>query len=67
MKWQPIETAPEDTPVLIFDGNMICVAEFSKYWKGHAGDWDCVGAGGYEWDNTFDNPTHWMPLPDAPK
>lgn len=71
-KWQPIETAPRNTPILIYaneqygDRKIICVAELcsrnkSKYWN-------CIGASGYECENDFkDPPLFWMPLPESPK
>lgn len=63
--WQPIETVPLRIPVLIWDGEIMCVAEglggprASIYWC-------CIGADGYECKNTFNSPTHWMPLPEPP-
>lgn len=65
-QWRPIETAPEETSVLIWDGKMICAAH---RWKtiGNKSFWSCDGADGYECENMFDNPTHWMPLPEPPK
>lgn len=66
-EWQPIKTAPTETPIIIYDGEMICCAEKQFLWEGHEGYWYCVGAKGYEWDNSFKSPTHWMPLPDKPE
>lgn len=66
--WQPIETVPKKTPVLIYDGNIICVAEFGPIF-GPDDDrlrWQAIGATGWEWENDFEFPTHWMPLPKAP-
>lgn len=60
MDWQPIETAPKETPVLIWNGEWVLIGE---QW----GDtpWS-------EWGNEADalngrQPTHWMPLPDPPE
>lgn len=64
--WLPIATAPKETPVMIFDGCIICVAEFQFWFDGHEGAWGCVGASGYDCENDFCAPTHWMPLPKAP-
>ena len=33
-KWQPIATAPRDTPILVTDGGIIVVVERGKYWRG---------------------------------
>lgn len=71
-EWQSIDTAPSNTPILIsafryFDrlahDKIICVASFDSRWR----NWDCVGASGYECENDFYEPTHWMPLPEPPK
>lgn len=67
MKWQPIKTAPENTPVLIFDGGMICVATLDVWSTRYPGNWCCAGVSGNDWESSFDTPTHWMPLPEAPK
>jgi hypothetical protein len=66
MIWQPIETAPKDGTV------------FLAYWKGHIREcsvlprddglvWDF---GTWKFHERFSPqyiPTHWMPLPEAPK
>lgn len=60
--WQPIETSPKDgTNILTCDqrsGNNMSV----RYW-GEGDD------GGMAWQPRIRGmfPTHWMPLPDAPK
>lgn len=59
--WQPIESAPDKTPLLVFDGKIICAAERDGVW------WLCFGATGWECENVFDDPTHWMPLPTPPQ
>jgi hypothetical protein len=67
MEWQPIETAPKGEPVLIWAKEWnewgMFVAKLCK----HDGTWDLQGATGYEWESSFDTPTHWMPLPVPPK
>lgn len=65
-EWQPIAMAPKDVPVLIWDGEMQCVAIFEHLWRGHEGRWGVVGASGYEYENDFSDPTHWMPLSESP-
>lgn len=59
MNWQPIETAPRDgTEVLVWD------EDGPDFFLGH---WDLSFR---SWlSDYFDeiSPTHWMPLPPAPK
>lgn len=66
MTWQPIESAPtgEYVPMLIWDGQIICVAE--RMFIGNSTYWLAIGASGYECENDFGEPTHWMPLPEPP-
>ena len=69
MKWQPIETAPEDgTEVLVYvwvsldQKHDMAVAAWRK------GMWDMFPAdvkGKKRW-REFGCPTHWMPLPEPP-
>lgn len=73
----PDKEIPTETPVLIWDGRIRCVAELEvKRDRVHYLTkeimpawiwWTCVGAGGWECENDFDTPTHWMPLPAPPK
>ena len=62
--WMPIETAPKDGTV--FDAWIKC-------WKGHAGYrisilWKNDAWWAYDgYDAMSAAPTHWMPLPPAPK
>lgn len=61
-EWQPIETAPKDgTRVLLFSG-----AWFTGYYAHSRYKWD---PGKWRSDEYPDltNPTHWMPLPQAPE
>lgn len=75
--WQPIETAPKDgTPVLVWEYYTgISVADwgetsvYSDRKRGKGMDW-CVGQCCDENDRNIRHtvePTHWMPLPEAPK
>jgi len=59
--WQPIETAPEDSEILVWDGKDIWLVEteFGMYPK-HNGCGCCSSSVHYE-------ATHWMPLPKPPK
>jgi hypothetical protein len=60
--WQPIETAPRDgTEIIVcrrFEGRkfMGVVMWDGRYWTID-----------YGFPFYFDNPTHWMPLPEPPK
>lgn len=61
MSWQPIETAPLDTPVIVFDapavGEARHIEDHGWYWAGNDPT-DVWGGQIY--------PTHWMPLPEPP-
>lgn len=66
MNWQPIETAPEDTDVIVavnIRGRQVVgeakqTPEHGWYWAGQDhSDYFAVQI----------VPTHWMPLPDPPK
>jgi len=63
MKWQPIETAPKDCFILLaWDGDVII-----GYWDGNS--WvpdECRDEYGNDYRTDL-SPTHWMPLPEAPK
>jgi hypothetical protein len=74
--WQPIGTAPKDgTWVLVYGGGTddeevtraIAVAQYTDYLNGGKTEWHWQFAwydGGYY--GQFEEPTHWMPLPEAP-
>jgi hypothetical protein len=62
--WQPIETAPTDTPVLVWHpglgmGGWNCMA------KGDDGTWRETAHDGRVLKEGYE-PTHWMPLPEPP-
>ena len=67
--WQPIETAPKDgTPILGWapDSELANPVHYAVIWWFQ---WTELGGWvreGDEYDIAAD-PTHWMPLPDAPK
>ena len=60
IEWKPIETAPMDTDVLLFEpdysifvGSNFSLDDGDSYW--------CACGGPRR------KPTHWMPLPEPPK
>ena len=65
MTWQPIDTAPKDgTWVLLWTGNECRIAMWDE-WE----DPECPVTQGWFDDGDgmyIENPTHWMPLPEAP-
>lgn len=69
MEWQPIDTAPKDGTTIIIGGCVNGPAVRTAHWGGGAynhsakhydRDWADGGNYGFK-------PTHWMPLPAAPK
>ena len=66
-QWQPIETAPKDgTQYLACDGKKMWTRNQPP--NCYAGDWEW-NQNRTQWRGHADglNPTHWMPLPAAPK
>jgi hypothetical protein len=78
MEWQPIETAPNETPVWLWDGSNIFIGE-----RVFADDDDGWLWGRVAWNPWYDTaarewksddtevdadyrPTHWTPLPPPP-
>lgn len=59
-QWHPIETAPRDgKPFLAYDGRAVAEVYWAKPWA----EFVYTLSGG-----TYGTrPTHWMPLPEAPK
>lgn len=59
--WQPIETAPKDRFVLIYDPNVNSV--HVAMWTQEVEDWVPEG-----WDMYSDtvDASHWMPIPEPP-
>ena len=70
MTWQPIETAPKGLiEVLVFVPEHAPLVFTAKCIYGR---WGCSSAGRFAPEDDFYgdapiNPTHWMPLPEAPK
>lgn len=65
--WQPIETAPTDEPVLLWDGRKVVVARRAR----HQGHWyvaDTYGRLSILVPGLGNHPvSHWMPLPEGPR
>lgn len=65
--WQPIETAPEDVVVLVYDPRWSSplTGIFYEFPPGSGAHWH------YTWDQQELygrlRPTHWQPLPEPPK
>lgn len=69
MQWQPIETAPEKTLVLVYgewDGELHGGDGTKEVHKARFewGEWWIDG--GEYYASHVRNPTHWMPLPEPP-
>lgn len=60
MKWEPIETAPKDVPVLVSPTKRMgmCVATLTD-----RDGWQVETV--YEWHSIY-RPAYWMPLPEPP-
>lgn len=67
--WQPIETAPKDgaESFLLTDGRVVTFGGWLTD-VDHGAEYDGQFSGGdWLWIDDCDTPTHWMPLPPAPK
>jgi hypothetical protein len=67
--WQPIETAPVNTDVLIWDSWDVCMARKGKKgWLAMGCDGPAIKSQGDTWTDYQEPgfPTHWMPLPLPP-
>lgn len=66
--WQPIETAPKDGTKILLRGGVYHGCPFPAFWdpSPYAPDrpWTSVIGGSRLYEHV---PTHWMPLPAAPK
>lgn len=64
--WQPIETAPKDKEILIYkNGDQYC-GYFAKNIMTDDEGWVIANFGDNGEQLLVRDPTHWMPLPDAP-
>ena len=61
MNWKPIETAPKNQEILVWDGKDIWLVntEYEMYPK-HNGCGCCSSS-------VHEEATHWMPMPEPPK
>jgi hypothetical protein len=66
MTWQPIETAPKDTAILIYSSGYN-VAHYNTAYERWCTYTDGRGTAGERLLNSWDFPTHWMPLPAPPE
>ena len=63
MEWKPIETAPKDgTKVLLWADGQVEIGD----WLPDAHPWNDTSWWIEGGQITARNPTHWMPLPEAP-
>lgn len=66
VKWQPIETAPEDGSPIFYYIHSIDTGGLAEYYDGLF----CIYVNFQEYDTHVPldpQPTHWMPIPKAPK
>lgn len=62
MEWQPIETAPKDgTEILLYRRGVS-----QGKWRVGMLNGQCAWGGDGWFYPRWDQPTHWMPLPEAP-
>lgn len=61
--WQPIDTAPKDRSILIFDGEEVMEAYWFSSWYGDKKRPGWMPANLDEEYGRYVDATHWMPLP----
>ncbi len=74
-KWQPIETVPNNTDVMLYQPlckehyreEIIMIGQLNKWSDGTIHGIHPTGINGYEWECDLTHPTHWMVLPEPPK
>lgn len=64
-EWQPIETAPKDTAVMLYAGGYL-IGHFSTFYNLWCTETDGMGTPGERMLNSWLQPTHWRPLPERP-
>ena len=68
--WMPIETAPEETAILVYgiwEGELNGCNDEPAVWKARFAYEKWWVEGGEYYAQNVINPTHWMPLPEPPK
>lgn len=78
-EWQPIETAPKHTEVLVWRNdsgvfiaqlttpdNVMSDEEIEEFFPDDFGDFEEWFCAAYGWQEGSEKPTHWMPIPDEP-
>lgn len=60
--WKPEESAPIDTPVLVWNGDVIAVGRKLK-----GSTWIISESFGFNEDGEIVGVTHWASLPDPPR
>ena len=60
MAWQLIETAPKTGEILTYGPE---TGVYVSTWNANSNNW-CEAKGEEYW--TYDDPTHWMPVPAPP-
>lgn len=75
IEWQPIETAPKDRAILVWDGEHIdlvaweiinidrTIGTWSVQARGTNAEWGEYG----DPEPRVESPTHWISLPEPPK
>jgi hypothetical protein len=67
-QWQPIETAPHETAVLLYCPPSYPSAVCMEVAYASSGrEWPAPGGGRYSTKSWHPYATHWMPLPDVPE
>lgn len=67
--WRPIESAPRDRTILVWNGD-VCVAAWcdcGKVWMATVEGLPAHGPVSYDDPIHLDGVTHWMPLPEPPE
>lgn len=65
MDWQPISTAPKDTPVLVFMPTDEATPLQVGVWRTIANGHSWIIGNHFAFD--LEPATHWMPLPEPPQ
>ena len=63
--WKPIETAPEDRPLLLWTGSNQYVGTWAQ--NPFTGDVSFIVCTLESGDQVLIKPTHWQPLPQPPE